>query len=603
VVWTEELYRIFGLDPTQPPPPYDQHQRLFTAESWRRLSASLTHALAAGGSYELELEIVRTDGSHGWMLARGETVVDRDGNRTGMRGVALDITARREAEHRIREQAELLNQTREAIVVVDPDHRITFWNRGAERMFGWSALEMTGKRIGDLYTLGILGFGSGADAAHESLEFRGEIHGQDRSGKALVIERSVTVLRDEQGTMTGQLNICADITEQKNLEERFLRAQRLESIGMLAAGIAHDLNNVLTPFTMAVPLLRQRTSAPGDIKLLDTLEKCTDRGAGLVRQILGFAHGMSGEPRAVQVKHLLRDVHGVMAETFPKSIVIEEDIPKDLWPVLANPTQLHQVLLNLCVNARDAMPQGGTLRIAGANVVLDQASAATVEGARPGQWLMLEVKDTGTGISPEVMPRIWEPFFTTKSAGKGTGLGLPTVRGIVEAHRGFITLDTAPGRGTTFHVYLPAIESAEAHPVPDTTKAPEAKGHGELILLVDDEVLIRETTKTILTQGGYRVITAADGREGAVIFESNPERFSLVIADRAMPVLDGPGLARLIRTSDPAIKILEITGTEHTMGSSDEQFADAWVHKPFTVEELLQAVQNLLSAGAPAVHH
>jgi len=260
---------------------------------------------------------------------------------------------------------------------------------------------------------------------------------------------------------TVRLVLAADVTEKRLLLEQFLHAQRLESLGMLAAGIAHDLNNVLAPIVFAAPLLRMNATDPHDLKILDTLESSAKRGAGLVRQILEFAHSTTGEFQLTQVSHLVRDIIQLMEETFPKSIRIERKIRADSWPVHGNPTQIHQVLLNLCVNARDAMPQGGTLRIGVTNRELDEEQALALPGAQPGKWLVIEVADTGTGITPDMLPKIWEPFFTTKDAGKGTGLGLSTVRGIVASHSGFIDVQSRVGNGTVFTIYLPAAEEIE----------------------------------------------------------------------------------------------------------------------------------------------
>src|ERR1019366_4811044 len=272
------------------------------------------------------------------------------------------------------------------------------------------------------------------------------------------------------------------------MDEQSLRAQRLESIGMLASGIAHDLNNVLAPIILAAPELREHATHPDDLRIITSLEKSAERGVALVRQILAFAQGVGGGRQLVDVRHLLRETINVILETFPKNIRLEDDVPTNLVPIMADPTQIHQVILNLCVNARDAMPAGGTLRLRAENCRLDQEAASRFEGAAAGSWLVLHIEDTGMGIPDEALSHIWEPFFTTKEAGKGTGLGLSTVRGIVISHHGFVELDTAAGRGTTFRVFLPALESASPRQI---TVAPFAlpEGRGELILVVDDEAL------------------------------------------------------------------------------------------------------------------
>jgi PAS domain S-box-containing protein len=402
------------------------------------------------------------------------------------------------------------------------------------------------------------------------------------------------------GPVRRIVGVAQDITEQKRLQEQFLRTQRLESIGMLAAGIAHDLNNVLAPISMASALLRNQVSEHGSLRLLATLEKCAERGGGLVRQILGFVHGIGGEPRLVQVKHLIRDIGGVITETFPKSIVLGEEIEGALWPIHANPTHIHQVLLNLCVNARDAMPHGGNLTLAARNCVLDAASAAAIDGAKPGAWIMIQVADTGTGIAPEVLPRIWDPFYSTKAADRGTGLGLSTVRGIVDSHGGFIALETTPGRGTTFRVYLPAIAGSAAEDSVSSSGC-GISGRGELILVVDDEQAIRDLAETILEQNGYRVITAGDGVEAIARYAAQAADIALVLTDLDMPRLDGTALAAAIRRRDPAKKILAMSGHGSTSRLQDvwtKEFASGFLGKPFTAHELLDKVGPLLPRHA-----
>jgi two-component system cell cycle sensor histidine kinase/response regulator CckA len=421
---------------------------------------------------------------------------------------------------------------------------------------------------------------------------------QNRQREPLVVESRQTLIRDDEGRPKARLCINADITAKKLLEEQFLRAQRMENIGLLAAGIAHDLNNMLAPILLAAPMLRDHVVDPMALGLLSTLEKSAERGANVVRQILAFAHGSTGEKRLLQVKHLLRDIAGVMAGTFPKAIKLEDFIPNDLWPITAQPTQIHQVLLNLSVNARDAMPNGGTLRLLAENVVLDAARAKTIAGARPGSFVVLRVEDTGSGIPPEVLRQMWQPFFTTKEVGKGTGLGLSTVRGIIENHNGFIDVTTALGKGTTFAVYLPA---AEEGPVRGTrSPIPHVRGgQGELILVVDDERQIREMTETMLTRNGYRVLLAADGAEAAAVFAQRASEIRLVITDLHMPNLDGAMLGRALYRINPAAKVLVISGMSSPIGSrpaelNPEEFAHAFLHKPFKPEALLSKVHDLL---------
>ena len=510
-----------------------------------------------------------------------------------------DITARKRAERQLREQNEILANSHEGVMVVNLANEVTLWNRGAEAMFGWTQAEAIGRPPDQLLGVDDLGVVPALRAAVERDGFwSGELRAQARDGRHLIVNCRTTLVRDEAGRPRARLNFLADITEKKLLEEKFLHAQRLESIGMLAAGIAHDLNNVLTPIVIAAPLLRENLSSARDLKILDTLERSAGRGAGLIKQILGFVHSTTGALRPTQVKHLARDIISVIEETFPKSIQFKQDIPSDLWPVLGDATQIHQVLLNLCVNARDAMPQGGTLRVAVSNRRLNAVQASAIPGALPGAWVVLEVSDTGTGIPPEVLERIWTPFFSTKSASKGTGLGLSTVRGIAVSHHGFVELRTKVGHGSTFRVFLPALESE----LPRLGSAPPFSmpaGHGELILVVDDDAPIRDYVSTILGRQGYRVVSCSDGVEAIALFETNPGEISLVVTDVDMPRLGGVALARALLQLRPDLRLLGISGLSRSEPDESglppiQELVHAFLPKPFTAQDLLGTVHSLL---------
>jgi two-component system cell cycle sensor histidine kinase/response regulator CckA len=289
--------------------------------------------------------------------------------------------------------------------------------------------------------------------------------------------------RPDDNAPQGRGGTGPEADAKKRMDEQFLRTQRLESIGMLASGIAHDLNNVLAPIILAAPVLREHATNPEDLRIITSLEKSAERGVELVRQILSFAHGAGNAQQLVQVQHLVQEALVVANDTFPKNIHVVDNIPGNLWPIMADPTQIHQVLLNLSVNARDAMPEGGTLSISAENSLLDDVTARRIEGGRPGAWTVLHVEDTGLGIPADALSHIWEPFFTTKGEGKGTGLGLSTVKSIVESHHGFITLKTQAGRGTTFRVYLPAADVETIGCIIDVAPPKRDRGNGELILV------------------------------------------------------------------------------------------------------------------------
>ncbi len=511
----------------------------------------------------------------------------------------------REAESLLRDYADFLGQTREAVVATNLPGMIVFWNEGASRLFGWRSDEVIGRLAADVFDpVMAASFDTARAEVFAKGEWTGELRIRNRKGQELIVESRQLSLRGGAGQARLRLCITTDITDRKRLEEQFLRSQRMEGIGLLAAGIAHDLNNMLAPILLASSMLREHVSDPMAIGLLGTLEKSAERGANLVRQIVAFAHGSSGEHRTLQVKHVLHDVAAVVTGTFPKSVRLEDRVSPDLCSIRANPTQIHQVLLNLCVNARDAMPEGGTLRLRAENRVLTVGAAEAIPGARPGVFVVLQVEDTGTGIAPDVFVRMWEPFFTTKASGKGTGLGLATVRGIVENHGGFIEVSTARDVGSSFRIFLPVIEGEESEKlVPELRPLPPGKG--ELILVVDDERQIRDMLTTMLGRNGYRVIVAADGAAAALLFAQRAAEIRLVITDLHMPHLDGAMLGRTLRRLNAATKVLVMSGLSSALGErpafKPEEFADGFLHKPFRTAALLAKVHELLhTAEAPA---
>ena len=502
------------------------------------------------------------------------------------------------AEEQILQQADLLNIATDAIIVVDIEHKVLFWNKGAERIYGWKTEETEGKNISELRLT------SAPSELEEALkivkdrgEWKGELHQLTCDGKEIIVENRCTLVRDYQGNPKSIFIVGTDITEKKRIEAQFLRAQRMESIGTLAGGVAHDLNNVLQPIMMALELLRSKFTDEQSQDWINTIQVTAERGANLVKQILSFARGMEGEHTIVQVRHLISEVQKIIKDTLPKSIEIYTDTPKNLWTITGDPTQLHQVLINLCVNARDAMPYGGRLSISAENLFLDENYVRMNIDAQVGPYIAITVSDTGTGIPPEILDRIFEPFFTTKEYGKGTGLGLSTVFGIVKAHGGFINVYSEVGKGTRFKVYLPAFETGETKELGDKRTEGLRLGHGELILVVDDEAGILEITKATLEKYGYRVITASDGAEGLALYVQNRLEVRVVIVDMVMPIMDGPATIRALQKIDSEVNIIAVSGLKES-GESAEAAGidvDAFLTKPYTAEMLLNTLHQVLN--------
>ncbi|HKQ77256.1 MAG TPA: ATP-binding protein [Blastocatellia bacterium] len=380
--------------------------------------------------------------------------------------------------------------------------------------------------------------------------------------------------------------------------ERELRSQRLESLGALAGGIAHDLNNILSPLSISTFLLRSKVSDPHAQETLDTMEEVIERGGQLVKQVLSFARGMEGDRVRVDPKPALREVIGMLKETFPKSIKIKYAVAESAGAALVDRTQLSQVLMNLCVNARDAMPQGGDLEITVESARLDEHYAQLAPDAKPGRYVVISVKDTGVGIPPKVIDKIFDPFFTTKEQGKGTGLGLSTSLGIVRSHGGFIKVYSEPGAGALFKVYLPALDDGAAATEREEQPEPPA-GNGELILVIDDEEPLRRVTRGMLEAFGYRVVTASDGAEACAIYRQKRHEISAVLTDMMMPVMDGAAVIAELRRLNPLLPIIASSGLAEA--GKEEQArslgAQKFLSKPYTPASLLWALRESLRGG------
>ncbi|MBI4548384.1 MAG: response regulator [Ignavibacteriae bacterium] len=424
---------------------------------------------------------------------------------------------------------------------------------------------------------------------------RAEFRFVTKDGSVRFIESQGSVIKDKNGKVARVIVVSRDVTERKKLEEQIMRAQRMESIGTLAGGVAHDLNNVLAPILMSLELLKRRFSDNQNKPLLDALETSVNRGASMVRQILTFARGVAGERMILQPKHLIEEMRKIADEIFPKSIHFQTDVAKNLWTVSGDATQLHQVLLNLCVNARDAMPQGGNLKISAENIELDENYARMNIDAKAGSYVVITVMDNGTGMPPDILDKIFEPFFTTKEVGKGTGLGLSTAHAIVKSHGGFINVYSEVGKGTKFKIYLPASDEAERQAVKEEPRE-LPMGHGEVVLVADDEIAIQEITKTTLENYGYRVITASDGTEAVASYVEHKAEVDIVITDMMMPYMDGPATIRALQKINPDIKILAVSGLVENQKITEitESKTVRFLQKPFTAEKLLVSLHEFL---------
>jgi PAS domain S-box-containing protein len=505
---------------------------------------------------------------------------------------------RRQSDERIREQAALIDQANDAILVCDLAGRITFWSRGAERLYGWPAAEVLGQSVIDVLF---------AAPPAELLEanrmvmvtgrWEGELRQLTASRRDVIVASRWTLLNDAHGRPKSKLIINTDVTEKKKTEDKLLRAQRLENIGRLAGGIAHDLNNVLAPLTGGIDLLQHGDTDPARQSLLETMRASVQRGSDLVRQVLTFARGLGGHRQPVYLGSIIHELATLFRHTFLRTINVVTEVAADLWPVNADATQMHQVLTNLCVNARDAMPEGGELRVSARNERLSADEAARVQGLPPGNYVVLEVQDTGTGIPAAVRGKIFEPFFTTKEVGKGTGLGLSTSLDIVRDHGGRIVVESKEGQGARFLTYLPAQAAPDAAPN-GRDRHELLASKGELVLVVDDEEAMLQIARLTLTAAGYRVITAHNGAEAVTLYAKQPREIGVVLTDLVMPVMDGAATIQALRRLNPAVKIVVCSGlgTGAEASQSIVPRMHGFLPKPCSVDTLLTMVRSALDA-------
>jgi two-component system cell cycle sensor histidine kinase/response regulator CckA len=521
--------------------------------------------------------------------------------------LAQDITQRKQAEDRIREQAMLLDMASDAIFVRDLEGRIHFWNQGAERLYGWTAAEAAAGGVTKTLTEDIFSQAAAQAVLMEKGEWSGEIQRVTRDGSKLTVNSRWTLLRGAGSGPAKVLTIDTDITEKKRLQSQFLRTQRMEAIGTLATGMAHDLNNILAPVMMATEVLRWPLPPKEFDETITRIEGSVKRGAEIIKQVLAFGRGAEGKRALLAPRKLVDEIVTMIRQTFPKTVTVNREVAEDLWNVEGDRTQMQQVLLNLCVNARDAMSEGGTLTLDAANTRLGDPQPGQGPELKAGPYVVIRVADTGAGIPPEILDRIFDPFFTTKSHGKGTGLGLSTAIGIVKGHSGTITVTSEPGKGSVFKVFLPAFPGTCAS---DTTfeAKPESlpRGNGDMILMVDDESEILKANQKILERYNYRVLIAGDGAEGLAAFAHNRKSIKAIVTDIMMPQVDGLGLIRAVKKLDSDVPIIASSGLSRNLGqgSANPELealrVDKFLMKPYTADVLLRTLNDVLRQSQPS---
>ncbi|WP_395748248.1 PAS domain S-box protein [Prosthecobacter sp.] len=645
--WSDEIFRIFEKDPLKTQPSIEVFRATVHPDDRERVVQTYAEAVRNRRTYEIEHRLLMPDGRIKHVRERAETMYDEAGRPLHSLGTVQDVSERWLAEERDAARLRKLKKLSELSMKLSGEPGAVFEEvvSMVAELFGVPTVCLAEKSGNQLQFRAVITDGkilrdagrcALADTPCEVVDATKDLQIFDRvqerfpesellrlyeadaycgvpsldaRGEVAAItcllahgprEYSVEdqeILRIIAQRVILELERSRILTERKNMERLALRSQRMEAIGTLSGGVAHDLNNALAPILMGVELLRTR--CPQEAKILDLFETSAKRGADMVRQLLTFAKGADGQHSVLQVERLLREMEKLMLSSFPKNIQISVSCAPDLPAVRGDATQLHQVLLNLCVNARDAMPTGGTLTLEATTTEVDEAFASAVTEAKPGRYVALRVQDTGTGIPQEIQERIFDPFFTTKSPDKGTGLGLATVIGIVKSHDGFLQVTSRPGEGSTFTVCLPArvVEGGMPHAPAEAAVRP---GNGETILLVDDEAAVREMACVVLERLNFKPVTAADGAEGLQLAMRHQAELRAVITDLHMPHMDGLAFVRVLRLLLPKVPVVVASGRMEDPQAMEMEALGVTqrLDKPFTEGQLAKVLQELLLAAS-----
>lgn len=488
---------------------------------------------------------------------------------------------------------EHLERLPELIHFRDPDFRIVWATLHARQTFGWDVLPRQATRHLDMIE-------EGAAYAREHGTWAGVMAFPDALGVEKRYMSRWSTLWTEAGELHGYFVLEQDMATVQFTDSNLVRSQRMESLATLAGGVAHDMNNVLGPILMGAEMIRRRVQDPWAQQKLKEIEASARRGADIIRQILDFSRGTEGEKIPVQIRHVLKELVQFGAHAFPKSIDVAGTFPRDLPTIIGDAGQIRQAVLNLMVNAGDAMPDGGTMTLEAEPVSLlaEEADALSPHGTA-GHYVQIRVRDTGSGIAPEVVARVFEPFYTTKARGRGTGLGLATTLSIVQGHEGFMSVESEPGRGSTFSLFFPMAELPQTETVGQQTSSVTLAGQGQTILVVDDEPMMLEMNADMLEAFGYETLKAVNGKEGLKQFEAAADRISMVITDINMPVMNGPAMIEAIHALKPDLPVIAISGLSGTVHSQEGTALGGVqiLHKPYAIDDLLHIVEQKLGGS------
>jgi PAS domain S-box-containing protein len=602
ITWSDEYYRIYGIDPELPTPNYREHLKIYTRESGELLDAAVEKAVQTGEPYELDLELADPDAMTRWISARGEAKRDAGGQIVGLRGTAQNITVHKQAEEALQASEEkyrtLFEESKDTIFISSPEGHIFDTNAAGLELLGYESLEDLQKIdvARDLYANP-----ADRDSFQRALSMRGfvrnfELELKTRDGEPVVGAVTANVIRDKAGKIVAVRGIFRDLTRHRQLEQQLIHAQKMESIGQLAGGVAHDFNNFLTAIQGYIDLATMELPAdsPAAAELREA-RASANRAAGLARQLLMFGRREPIDLKPVNLNSIVSDVPKLVGRLIGEQYQIRTESEPGLKTVNADESLIEQVLMNLAVNARDAMPDGGEIFIATHNVVVDESSFKNAPGTGPHELVCLSISDSGGGMDEKTLAHIFEPFFTTKAKGKGTGLGLSVVYGIVTQHEGWIDVESAPGQGCTFKIYLPAIEAAAIDRGDSKSVVEKLRGHGEKVLLVEDDATIRQLAVKMLSDNGYQVESAVDAETAMDIFEQERGNFNLVFSDIVLPGMDGVKLVESLLQRQPRIGVLLASGySDESSLATIRRRGFCFVQKPYDLRELLQVIRNQL---------
>jgi two-component system, cell cycle sensor histidine kinase and response regulator CckA len=555
---------------------------------------------------QVEFRMRRKDGSELRMRSSVSLLLGENGEYLGALVFFADCPVRKNADAGLRDQSAIFEFAQDAVALCDASLHILYWSKGAARLYGWTADEVLGRAA-----LEVISNKSAPGRADEVLsalqeqgQWRGELSQVSKDGRPLMVDVRLDLIPAAVGKFGSVLFVATDMTQRRAREAQVLREQRLEAASTLARGLVLELNNTLGPILLSVQMLRTRQLGPADQELLATIETSAQRSTDLLKQTLIFARGVEGERVVIQPARLIKDMAAIARELLPRNIRVLAEAPKDVWTLKGDPTQLQQVLLKLSVNAREAMPEGGTLCFRARNLHHGEASASLTPMQKPGFYVMLEVQDTGPGIPAALQDRVFEPFFATNERGSGMGASLSIVLGIVRSHGGTIEVQSQPDTGTTFTLLFPAFPNPTE--LSSETEPELPAGRGELILVVENEAVLRDITRTALKKHGYEVLAAGDDTEAIGLLAQHRGTVKLVLTNISVPSVDGPSLAGAAHRIDPNLRIIAASALGAGFGQADKLTAlrslgiGRVLAKPYSTRDLLRAVNDELRSSTRA---